>query len=229
MIENLKYTLNFWKEYEEYKIQSNGFHCINVPEGCKVDGFIPIETEDIDVFKSYYGNQKFTKTVEQLLQRYYKRCSVPKTQVPLGASTSYNVYCDGSCAVHSTKSGRWAFAVVNEAEQIVHEDSGTVEDTTNGETEVLAFYEALKYVEENINNVDVTINCDSSYVVKSYNEWCDGWREKGWRKANNSPIKHMETWVEIDKIRSEYITVQWLRGHNGNKWNEYVDALTRKY
>ena len=230
MIDNLKYTLNFWKDYEEYKIQSDGFHCINVPEGCKVDGFFPIESVDVEVFKSNYGNQKFTNTVDKLLSRYYERNGRKVLPVqPVRVDGSYNIYCDGSCAVHSSKSGRWAFAVINDAEEIHYSNSGTVLNTTNGETEVLAFYEALKYVTEHLVDSEVTIYCDSSYVVKSYNEWCDGWSKRGWRKADGKPIKHMETWIEIDKIRSEQITVQWVKGHADNKWNNYVDELTRKY
>lgn len=229
MIEDLKYSLKFWKNNEKYKIQSDGFHCINVPEGCEVFGFFPIESIDIQLFKSYYGNQEITNAVDKLLQSYYKRFEVPRHKRTTVGSSNYNVYCDGSCAIHSTKSGRWAFALVNEFDELVHENSGTVTDTTNGETEVLAFYEALKYIEENLKEVEVTINCDSSYVVKSYNEWCESWKKKGWRKSNNEVIKHMETWIAIDKIRSEHITVQWVKGHANNKWNNYVDELTRKY
>ena len=141
----------------------------------------------------------------------------------------YEIYADGSCAVHSNQQGRWAYVVIDEDENIVHEDGETFQNTTNSQTEIHALFNALKYAINNLDDSLVTIHCDSSYVVKSYNEWCSGWKRKEWKKANNTPVMYREVWMEIDKLRSKNIKVEWVRGHVGNVWNEYVDSLTRQY
>ena len=148
---------------------------------------------------------------------------------PESMEGKYSIYCDGSCAVHSTQKGRWAFVVVDEKDRLVYEDGFTFESTTNSEMEVNGLYQSLKYANDNLQDCEVTIYCDSSYVVQGYNDWCSSWKKKGWKKANNTPVMFTNVWIEIDKIRSSNITVQWLKGHADSKWNNYVDKLTREY
>lgn len=243
MINCLEYALDFWNENRDYKIQYNSNHCINVPIGTKVYGFDSIEGFGFDYFENWFTEQKLIPERSYKLLIEYFRTYCPALPIvdatlefkqPLlfgtaGEIDSYSIYCDGSCAVHSTQQGRWAYVVVYNDENVVHEDGGTFQNTTNSEMEVNGLYNSLKYAIENLKGALVTIYCDSSYVVKGYNEWCSGWKRKGWKKANNTPVMFTDKWMEIDKLRSKNIKVEWVKGHAGNKWNEYVDKLTREY
>jgi len=244
MINSLEYTLDFWNENKRYKIHHNSVHCISLPEGSAVDGFLPIENYGFSYFEKWFTEEKLiSKRTYKLLVNYFHTYfpALPIVDITevnwdhliVGRSgesaESYNIYSDGSCAVHSSKTGRWAFVVIDSREGIVHEDGLTVQNTTNGEMELHGLYESLKYANERLTDSKVNIYCDSSYVVNGYNSWCSGWRGKGWKKANNTPVKYENIWKEIDKIRSQNIDVQWVKGHSDSKWNNYVDELTRKY
>ena len=223
MINCLEYALKFWNENKNYKIHYNSDHCINVPTDVKVPTFLPIEDFGHSYFEKWYTQGLITKDGKKLLDKYFD------VKVETNLSGDFKIYSDGSCAVHSSKQGRWAYVMIDEQENIIHEEGQTVQDTTNGEMELHGLYNSLLYASENVKNSSVIIYCDSSYVVNGYNEWCNGWKNKGWKKANNTPVKYSDVWKKIDKIRSSNIEVEWVRGHNGNKWNEYVDSLTRKY
>lgn len=135
------------------------------------------------------------------------------------------IYTDGGCRVKTDQLGAWGFVVVKEDEDVC-QSSQAVENTTNGFMEVLGMKNALKFALSNIkSDVPVLIKCDSQYVVNAYNDWSHNWAKNNWRKSNNKPIEHMETWKEMYELRAPNITVEWVRGHNGNEWNEYVDKL----
>lgn len=138
------------------------------------------------------------------------------------------IYTDGGCSVHSGKVGCWAYAVVLN-DELLGEDYGVVENTTNGKMEVLAMKNALNHALEHcelIADVEITIKSDSQYCVNSYNDWAFGWEKRGWKKSNNKAIEHVEDWKQMHSLRHSRVKVEWVRGHDGNKWNEYVDKLT---
>ena len=136
------------------------------------------------------------------------------------------IYTDGGCSVHSGKSGAWAFVVV-ENDEVLDEGYGVVHETTNGYMEVLGMQMALEYSLKNFDQeTEIVIRCDSQYVVNAYNDWSHKWAKNRWRKANNKPIEHETVWRNMHTLRAPNIKVEWVRGHNGNKWNEYVDKLT---
>lgn len=66
---------------------------------------------------------------------------------------------------------------------------------------------------------------DSQYLVKGMSQWIRGWKQKGWMRKGE-PIPNAELWKELDDVASHHeITWEWVRGHDGNPRNEYVDNL----
>lgn len=106
--------------------------------------------------------------------------------------------------------------------------------TTVGEMEVRALLEALFFVSEYIDEVQgiepvpVTIQCDSQYVVKGYNEWMAGWKQKGWKKSKGT-LAHVELWKLIDQAKADMfsdVTVEWIRAHQNNgNLNDKIDEI----
>jgi ribonuclease HI len=54
---------------------------------------------------------------------------------------------------------------------------------------------------------------------------------KGWKKADNGPVKHDTIWKQIVKTCNEIVIggskleVKWVKGHAGNEGNELADEL----
>ncbi|WP_217541623.1 ribonuclease HI [Vibrio metschnikovii] len=137
---------------------------------------------------------------------------------------SYSIYVDGAAPnnQHVCMRGGIGLVVFNENDDIVHEESITIDRETDcAELELLALIEGLEYAEDG----DV-IYSDSEYCVKGFNLWLDGWKKKGWRKADKKPIKNRRLWQTVDALRADkYVEVKKVRAHSGVRGNEIVDSL----
>ncbi|GHZ21606.1 ribonuclease H [Vibrio cholerae] len=137
---------------------------------------------------------------------------------------SYSIYVDGAAPNNQKgcKRGGIGLVVFNEDDEIVYEESITIDrDTDNAELELLALIEGLEYAEDG----DV-IYSDNDYSVKGFNIWLDDWKARGWRKANKKPVKHRQLWKQVDELRSrKYVEVLKVKAHSGVRGNEIADSL----
>lgn len=67
----LSYALRFNKLYPEYKIYYNSYHCVNLPEGSVLQGFLLIEEFGYDYFYRWYENNLITEEDLFLLKEYF--------------------------------------------------------------------------------------------------------------------------------------------------------------
>lgn len=111
---------------------------------------------------------------------------------------------------------------MDEDNEIVHEEGTTIDRKTDcAEPELMAFIEGLEYAEDG----DV-IYSDSDYCVKGFNLWLDGWKKKGWRRADKKQIKNRRLWQTVDALRADkYVEVKKVRAHSGVRGNEIADSL----
>ncbi|MBF4427459.1 ribonuclease HI [Vibrio anguillarum] len=137
---------------------------------------------------------------------------------------SYSIYVDGAAPnnQHECKRGGVGLVVLDEDDDIVHEEGITINRSTdNAELELLALIEGLEYAEDG----DV-IYSDSEYCVKGFNLWLDGWKKKGWRRADKKQIKNRCLWQTVDALRADkYVEVKKVRAHSGVRGNEIADSL----
>ncbi|HDZ3745751.1 TPA: ribonuclease HI [Vibrio cholerae] len=137
---------------------------------------------------------------------------------------SYSIYVDGAAPnnQHVCTRGGIGLVVMDEDNEIVHEESITIDRETDcAELELLAFIEGLEYAEDG----DV-IYSDNDYCVKGFNIWLDDWKARGWRKANKKPVKHRQLWKQVDELRSrKYVEVLKVKAHSGVRGNEIADSL----
>ncbi|KKN17935.1 hypothetical protein LCGC14_0960810 [marine sediment metagenome] len=118
------------------------------------------------------------------------------------------IYTDGACIPNPGKGG-WGFVVVSH-DDVFAERSGGVLDTTNNRMEFQAVIEALEWLEPDER---VVIYSDSQLVVKVLNGEWNG-------KKNVDLVE-----AGRDLMFSKKAELEWIRGHAGNKWNEYADSL----
>ncbi len=137
---------------------------------------------------------------------------------------SYSIYVDGAAPnnQHGCTRGGIGLVVMDEDNEIVHEESITINrKTDNAELELLALIEALEYAEDG----DV-IYSDSDYCVKGFNIWMDDWKDRGWRRADKKPVKNRKLWQQVDELSSrEYVEVFKVKAHSGIEGNERADLL----
>ena len=137
------------------------------------------------------------------------------------------LFCDGAC-LGNPGPGGWAFLlrISTPSGPMEKEGSGADPDTTNNRMELTA---ALRGLEALRRPCQVRIVSDSQYVLKGLESWVDGWKRKGWRKADGKPVLNAELWQALDDQRRIHrIETEWVRGHAGHLENERVDQLARK-
>ena len=151
-------------------------------------------------------------TPEQVLARY---TAGPKT----------GVFTDGSCEGNPGPGG-WA-AVWVENDEIVRCESGGDPDTTNNRMELAALIAGLRMLPE---DAELCVYSDSNLCVKTVNEWAAGWERRGW-KRKSGPIANLELVQELYALANAHpnVSLEWIKAHDGSRWNEYADALATTY
>lgn len=134
----------------------------------------------------------------------------------------YELFTDGACSGNPGPGG-WAFILRGGALAAEITDSGGEARTTNNRMELLAVIRGLEAVPD---GCAVTLTTDSEYAVKGLREWLDGWKQRGWRKADKKPVLNVDLWQRLDELRTlKRITPTWIRGHNSHPENERCDRM----
>lgn len=136
------------------------------------------------------------------------------------------LFCDGAC-LGNPGPGGWGYLVrlMRSDGPKEKEASGSDPDTTNNRMELMG---ALKGLEALTKPCDVTLFCDSQYVVKGLAQWLEGWKRKGWRKADGQPVLNADLWQALDlQLKRHRVETRWVKGHAGHVENERVDRLAR--
>ena len=137
------------------------------------------------------------------------------------------LFCDGAC-LGNPGPGGWAYLlrITSPTGPKEKEAAGSDPETTNNRMELSA---ALKGLEALTKPCQVRLVSDSQYVLKGLDSWMDGWKRKGWRKADGQPVLNVELWQALDQQRRiHHIETEWVRGHAGHPENERVDQLARE-
>jgi len=90
-------------------------------------------------------------------------------------------------------------------------------------TAVLELFRATAHLDDELH-----VQCDSQYVINTVTKWMVGWKRKGWRKADGSPVLNLELVQELDAvIAGRRYRFEWVRGHIGHPLNEAADTRAR--
>lgn len=141
------------------------------------------------------------------------------------------LYSDGGCRGNPGP-GAFAYVVQEYSGAVLAEGVEFEAYTTNNKMELsgpLRGLQELKLIlpeggkEPLLTKIKVIT--DSKYVVDGMKSWVQGWKSRGWRKADNKPPENLELWQELDLIRNSFMEVEWVwvKGHGGHPQNEYCD------
>lgn len=143
------------------------------------------------------------------------------------AQGPFRVYTDGSC-LGNPGDGGYGIHVMG-ADKKHFELSGAEADTTNNRMEMMAAIKALElFASHGYKGTDVTIYTDSQYLKNGILTWIKSWKVKGWKTAQNQPVKNQDLWQRLDEFNTQVKPDwQWVRGHSNDFGNERADALAK--
>lgn len=141
------------------------------------------------------------------------------------AGPKTGVFTDGSCEGNPGPGG-WGYVWV-EDDGVVKQEFGRDPDTTNNRMELQALIAAYRALPE---DAKLTIYSDSQLCVNTITQWARGWERRGWRRKSG-PIANLELVQELYALAGNHpgVTLQWIRAHDGSRWNEYADVLANSW
>ncbi|MFM7531579.1 MAG: ribonuclease HI [Rubrivivax sp.] len=133
------------------------------------------------------------------------------------------IYTDGACKGNPGPGGWGAWLRSGEHER---ELFGGEAQTTNNRMELQAVIEALNALR---GPSVVQLHVDSEYVRNGITAWIHVWKRRGWKTADNKPVKNVDLWQRLEAAAARHrVHWHWVRGHSGDPGNERADALANR-
>ncbi|MBK9343191.1 MAG: ribonuclease HI [Dehalococcoidia bacterium] len=134
----------------------------------------------------------------------------------------HGIFTDGSSRPNPGPGGWGAVFVRDNA--VIEQRHGADPWTTNNRMELTALIAGLEMAPP---AETVTVFSDSQLVVNTLTKWARGWEARGWKRkegeiANLDLVKR--AWELVQQRPNARI--EWIRAHDGSRWNEYADALS---
>jgi ribonuclease HI len=133
-----------------------------------------------------------------------------------------DIFTDGACSGNPGPGGWGAILRYGEVEK---ELCGGEKLTTNNRMELMAAIQGLETLKR---PCEVRIHTDSQYLRDGITRWIHAWKGRGWRTADNKPVKNLDLWQRLEAAAAPHrVSWIWVRGHAGHPENERADALAR--
>lgn len=139
------------------------------------------------------------------------------------SATRVQIWTDGAC---SGNPGPGGWGVILDWNGTRKELCGGESMTTNNRMELLA---AITALESLTRPCAIDLHTDSQYVRQGITSWIVNWKKRGWKTADNKPVKNAELWRRLDEARQPHdVAWHWVKGHAGHVENERADELARE-
>jgi len=135
-------------------------------------------------------------------------------------------YTDGSC-LGNPGPGGWAYLIKTNPKI---EAGGGKYITTNNVMEMTAIIKVLEKFSE-LKYKYVRVFTDSNYVKMGLTEWSKNWERNGWKTVKGDDVKNKDEWIQMINLMRKFdiVDLKWVKAHNGDINNEYVDTKAREY
>lgn len=140
------------------------------------------------------------------------------------------VYTDGS-SLGNPGPGGWGALLLSK--QSALELGGREAETTNNKMELTALIKAFDMMARlGIRDYAITVHADSKYVLEGLTKWIDGWKARGWLKADKKPVLNQDLWQQLDDLKTfleadNKLFFEHVEAHTGHEFNERVDDIAR--
>jgi ribonuclease HI len=148
-------------------------------------------------------------------------------------SEGFAVFSDGACRGNPGP-GAYGIIVLNATGEVLLKSTGIDTNTTNNKMEILGVIKGLeglfdKFLEDGFSSSElpVFVYSDSKYVIDGINSWVQGWKERGWKKADGKVPENLNLWMELDRLKNNFSNINfvWIKGHAGHPQNELCDEM----
>jgi ribonuclease HI len=143
-----------------------------------------------------------------------------------------SIFCDGACRGNGTRHAvaGWAWAYwpgVARGEPTASGSARLGAPATNQRAELMALFEALRWLQKNGSGSPTTIYTDSQYAIKCTTVWGPGWKRKGWTRGSGEPLQNLDIIKPlVDLWSTMRVPLVHVRGHQtgstpevwGNNW-----------
>lgn len=131
------------------------------------------------------------------------------------------IHCDGSFNRHN---GIGGYGVTIQLGVKIIEFSEKCEGiTSSARAEMLGAIRAIEVCSHKSDRIQVYT--DNQPLVHSMNKFLQLWIKSG--EINNKPNKDL--WLRLNSLCKQVIVEWfWVRGHNGDHWNERADTLAKE-
>jgi ribonuclease HI len=137
--------------------------------------------------------------------------------------THVMIFTDGACSGNPGPGG-WGAILISKGHE--KEIFGGEIATTNNRMELMAAIQALEAL---TRPCKVELHTDSKYVQQGIGQWIHSWKTRGWKTADNKPVKNEDLWRRLDEARQRHdVQWRWVKGHAGHELNERADELARR-
>src|SRR5438874_101112 len=142
---------------------------------------------------------------------------------PRAAAKIVDIFTDGACSGNPGPGGWGALLRYDGHER---EILGGEPATTNNRMEMMAAIQALESLRR---PVVARLHTDSQYLRDGITRWITSWKKRGWRTADNKPVKNVDLWQRLElALATHTVEWVWVRGHAGHPENERADRLARR-
>ena len=127
------------------------------------------------------------------------------------------IYTDGACKNNQNKKIRKAGCGVFYNNPDINNISVKLDGDkqTNQVAELTACILAVeKLISLNLINEEIIIKTDSMYTINCINTWFEGWKKRGWKKADGKPVDNLELIQKLHNyIKTYNIKMVHVRAH----------------
>tara|TARA_Y100000589_G_scaffold195482_3_gene184802 strand:- start:124 stop:843 length:720 start_codon:yes stop_codon:yes gene_type:complete len=134
---------------------------------------------------------------------------------------------DGACSGNPGSGGWGAIIIFDDGSEL--EFGGAEKNTTNNRMELTAAIRTIEKLKDFELKKNFKLRTDSKYVIEGYTNWINNWKKNGWKTSSGKIVQNLDLWQKIDKLRISGLYMEFVKGHNGDLYNERVDKIATNY
>ena len=134
---------------------------------------------------------------------------------------------DGACSGNPGNGGWGGLILFDDGSEL--EIGGFEKNTTNNRMELMAAIKTLEKLKQFKLKKNFKLRTDSKYLIDGYSNWINNWKKNGWRTSAGKPVQNLDLWQKIDGLRINGVSMEFVKGHSGDKYNERVDLIATNY
>lgn len=147
------------------------------------------------------------------------RAAIPSPSLPEGSPGDVHLFCAASL---SGKMKTGGYGVVLRFDENRRELGGSLSDASANQMHLVAAVAGLGALTRSSR---VHLYTSSDYARDGATRWTPGWKRRGWRTADDRPVRHVELWQQLESLQHQH-RVSWhvIRREDGDPPIEMVRA-----